>query len=105
MLSSPLSVCLTPATAAKSTAYQHDQGRTGYTGQEVPLSSGHGFEVVDDYHFNITLEYPFAPFVEEHWYFLRRYLPRGRIVPSGRRELGSWHQSDRYRPVQDCGER
>ena len=23
-----------------------------------------GFEVVDDYHFNITLEYPFAPFVK-----------------------------------------
>ena len=23
-----------------------------------------GFEIVDDYHFNITLEYPFAPFVK-----------------------------------------
>lgn len=53
----------TPATAAKSTAYFNmiKGAQDMLAGSATELA---GFEVVDDYHFNITLEYPFAPFVK-----------------------------------------
>ena len=53
----------TPSTAAKSTAYFNmiQGAQDMLAGSATELS---GFEIVDDYHFNITLEYPFAPFVK-----------------------------------------
>lgn len=53
----------TPATAAKSTAYFNmiKGAQDMLAGSATELA---GFEIVDDYHFNITLEYPFAPFVK-----------------------------------------
>ena len=53
----------TPATAAKSTAYFNmiKGAQDMLAGSATELA---GFEVVDDYHFNITMEYPFAPFVK-----------------------------------------
>ena len=53
----------TPDTAAKSTAYFNmiQGAQDMLDGKATELS---GFEIVDDYHFNITLEYPFAPFVK-----------------------------------------
>ena len=52
-----------PATAAKSTAYFNmiKGAQDMLAGNATELA---GFEIVDDYHFNITLEYPFAPFVK-----------------------------------------
>ncbi|RHS88978.1 ABC transporter substrate-binding protein [Clostridium sp. AM42-4] len=53
----------TPSTAAKSTSYFNmiQGAQDMLAGSATELS---GFEIVDDYHFNITLEYPFAPFVK-----------------------------------------
>lgn len=53
----------TPDTAAKSTAYfdMIAGAKDMLAGTATELS---GFEISDDYHFTITLEYPFAPFVK-----------------------------------------
>ena len=53
----------TPATGAKSFSYfSMIQGaKDMLDGKADQLS---GFEIQDDYHFTITLEYPFAPFVK-----------------------------------------
>lgn len=52
-----------PATAAKSTAYFNmiKGAKDMLDGNATELA---GFEVVDDYHFTITLDYAFAPFVK-----------------------------------------
>ena len=53
----------TPATGAKSTTYfsMIAGAKDMLAGNATELS---GFEIVDDYHFNITLDYAFAPFVK-----------------------------------------
>ena len=53
----------TPATGAKSTTYfsMIAGAKDMLAGNASELS---GFEIVDDYHFNITLDYAFAPFVK-----------------------------------------
>ncbi len=53
----------TPATGAKSYAYFNMivGAKAMLKGTASELS---GFQTVDDYHFKITLEYPYAPFVE-----------------------------------------
>lgn len=52
-----------PATAAKSTAYFNmiKGAKDMLDGNATELA---GFEIVDDYHFTITLDYAFAPFVK-----------------------------------------
>lgn len=53
----------TPSTGAKSTAYfsMIKGAKDMLAGTATELS---GFEIVDDYNFNITLDYAFAPFVK-----------------------------------------
>lgn len=53
----------TPATGAKSYSYFNmiEGAKAMLDGSATELS---GFEIVDDYHFNITLEYAFAPFIK-----------------------------------------
>lgn len=53
----------TPATGAKSYSYFNMivGAKAMLAGEATELA---GIEIVDDYHFNITLEYPFAPFIE-----------------------------------------
>lgn len=53
----------TPETGAKSTTYfdMIKGAKAMLSGEAVSLE---GFEVVDDYHFNITLDQPFAPFIK-----------------------------------------
>lgn len=53
----------TPDTAAKSTAYFNmiKGAQDMLDGKATELS---GFEIQDDYHFTITLDYPYAPFVK-----------------------------------------
>ncbi len=62
-----------------------------------------GFEIVDDYHFNITLEYPFAPFVKNIGTSYADIFPETHVPQPVR--TGPWHRSDRYRSVQDCRKR
>lgn len=53
----------TPETGAKSTTY-FDMIKGAKAMLAGEATSLEGFEVVDDYHFNITLEQPFAPFIK-----------------------------------------
>ncbi len=72
----------TPATAAKSKAYftMIKGAKEMLSGEATELS---GFEVVDKYHFNITLDYAYAPFVKNIGTSYADIFPRKACTEAG----------------------
>ena len=72
----------TPSTGAKSYSYFNMivGAKEMLAGEAAELA---GFEIIDDYHFIITLEYPYAPFIENLGTSYANILPEDACTAAG----------------------